>query len=190
MCVLLILSIIIKKKINKLYNFSHNMNSKQTRVGMGFDAHRFLPTQNGPLNKIMLCGIEIPSTYDIEANSDGDVGLHALVDALLGSVAAGDIGMHFTPNDPQWTGAKSSIFLKHALKIVHEKGGELVNIDITIITEKPYVSPCRQVMREKLSELLALDIDRVSIKATTTEKMGFLGREEGIAAQAIVSVLV
>jgi len=166
------------------------MTSKQTRVGMGFDAHRFLPTQNGPSNKIMLCGTEVPSTFDIEANSDGDVGLHALVDALLGSVAAGDIGMHFTPNDPQWAGAKSSIFLKHALKIVHEKGGELVNIDITIITEKPYVSLYRQAMREKLSELLALDIERVSVKATTTEKMGFLGREEGIAAQAIVSVLV
>jgi 2-C-methyl-D-erythritol 4-phosphate cytidylyltransferase/2-C-methyl-D-erythritol 2,4-cyclodiphosphate synthase len=150
---------------------------KQTRIGMGFDAHRFLPTQNG-------------SSNDIEANSDGDVGLHALVDALLGSVAAGDIGMHFTPNDPQWTGANSSIFLKHALKIVHEKGGDLINIDITVIGEKPTVSPYRQIMREKLSELLGLDIERVSVKATTTEKMGFLGREEGIAAQAIVSVLV
>jgi 2-C-methyl-D-erythritol 4-phosphate cytidylyltransferase/2-C-methyl-D-erythritol 2,4-cyclodiphosphate synthase len=98
--------------------------------------------------------------------------------------------MHFTANDPQWTGAKSSIFLKYALKIVHEKGGELVNIDITIIIEKPYVSPHRQAMREKLSELLALDIERVSVKATITEKMGFLGQEEGIAAQAIVSILV
>ena len=166
------------------------MTSRQTRVGMGFDAHRFLPTRNGPSNKIMLCGIEVPSAYDIEANSDGDVALHALVDALLGSIAAGDIGMHFTPNDPQWTGARSSIFVVYALKLLHERGAELVNIDITIITEKPYVSPYRQAMREKLSELLALDLERVSVKATTTEKMGFLGREEGIAAQAIVSVLV
>jgi 2-C-methyl-D-erythritol 4-phosphate cytidylyltransferase/2-C-methyl-D-erythritol 2,4-cyclodiphosphate synthase len=180
----------MKKIVINFTCFRRNMALKQTRIGMGFDAHRFLPTQNGSSNKIMLCGIEVPSTYDIEANSDGDVGLHALVDALLGSVAAGDIGMHFTPNDPQWTGANSSIFLKHALKIVHEKGGDLINIDITVIGEKPTVSPYRQIMREKLSELLGLDIERVSVKATTTEKMGFLGREEGIAAQAIVSVLV
>ncbi|CAF1101064.1 unnamed protein product [Rotaria sordida] len=168
----------------------HNMTSKQTRVGMGLDAHRFLPTKNGSSNKIMLCGVEVPATFDIDANSDGDVGLHALVDALLGSVAAGDIGMHFAPDDKQWAGAKSSIFLKHALMIVHEKGGELVNIDITIIAEKLYITPYRQIMREKLSELLALDIERVSVKVTTTEKMGFIGREEGIVAQAIVSVLV
>ncbi|UJR38250.1 hypothetical protein I4U23_030923 [Adineta vaga] len=166
------------------------MTSKQTRVGMGFDAHRFLPTKNGPSNKIMLCGVAIPSEYDVEANSDGDVGIHALVDALLGSIAAGDIGMHFTPNDPQWMGAKSDIFLKYALKLVQEKGGEIINIDITIIGEKPHVSPHRNIMRKTLSELLTLDMDRVSVKATTTEKMGFTGREEGIAAQAIVSVLV
>ena len=157
---------------------------------MGFDAHRFLPTQNGLSNTIMLCGVAVPSTYDIEANSDGDVALHALVDALLGSIAAGDIGMHFAPNDPQWTNASSSLFLDYALKMVQRKGGELVNIDITIIGEKPYISTYRQTMREKLSELLALDLDRVSVKATTTEKMGFVGREEGIAAQAIVSVLL
>lgn len=166
------------------------MVSKQTRVGIGFDAHRFLPTKNGPSNQIMLCGIAIPSTLDIEANSDGDVALHALVDALLGSIAAGDIGMHFASNDPKWAGAGSSVFLQHALRMVHEKNGELVNIDITIIGEKPHISPYRQGMREKLSELLALDIDRVSVKATTTEKMGFVGREEGIAVQAIVSVLL
>lgn len=168
--------------------FSGAMTTRQTRVGMGFDAHRFLPTSNGPSNTIMLCGVEVPSAYDIEANSDGDVALHALVDALLGSVAAGDIGMHFAPNDPQWKGAKSSIFVTYALKLLHEKGAELINIDITIITEKPYISPHRQAMREKLSELLALDIERVSVKGKTTEKMGFLGREEGIAAQAIVSI--
>ena len=157
---------------------------------MGFDAHRFLPTRHGLSNTIMLCGVPVPSTYDIEANSDGDVALHALVDALLGSIAAGDIGMHFAPNHPQWTNASSSLFLDFALKMVQQKGGELVNIDITIIAEKPYISAYRQTMREKLSELLALDLDRVSVKATTTEKMGFVGREEGIAAQAIVSVLL
>jgi len=166
------------------------MTSKQTRVGIGFDAHRYIPTQNGPSNFIMLCGVEVPFTSDIEANSDGDVGIHALVDALFGSVAAGDIGMHFTPNDPQWSRAKSRLFLEHAVKVVHDKGGELINIDITIIGEKPYISRYRQAMREKLSEILVLDVDRISVKATSTEKMGFLGREEGIAAQAIVSVLV
>ena len=166
------------------------MTSKQTRVGMGFDAHRFLPTKNGPSNKIMLCGVPVPSEYDVEANSDGDVGIHALVDALLGSIAAGDIGMHFAPNDSQWARAKSEIFLKHAFKMVQQKGGEIVNIDITIIGERPRVFPYRESMRKMLSELLTLDIDRVSVKATTTEKMGFTGRKEGIAAQAIVSVLI
>ena len=157
---------------------------------MGFDAHRFLPTRHGLANTIMLCGVGVPSIYDIEANSDGDVALHALVDALLGSIAAGDIGMHFAPNDPQWTNASSSVFLDYTLKMVQQRGGELVNVDITIIGEKPYISTYRQRMREKLSELLALDLDRVSVKATTTDKMGFVGREEGIAAQAIVSVLL
>ncbi|CAF1088297.1 unnamed protein product [Rotaria magnacalcarata] len=121
------------------------MTSKQTRVGMGFDAHRYLSTQNGSTNTVMLCGIEVPSTYDIEANSDGDVGLHAIIDALLGSVAAGDIGMHFAPGDTQWKGARSSMFLKHALAIVHEKGDELINIDITIIAEKRYISSYREL---------------------------------------------
>lgn len=166
------------------------MVTKQTRVGIGFDAHRFMPTQHGPTNTIKLCGVAIPSLYDIEANSDGDVALHAIVDALLGSIAAGDIGMHFAPNDPQWTGVDSTVFVAHAMKMLHEKRGELVNIDVTIIGEKPHVAPYRQLMREKLSELLVLEIDRVSVKATTTEKMGFVGREEGLAVQAIVSVLV
>ena len=166
------------------------MLTKEIRVGFGFDAHRFLPTQRGSENTIVLCGIKIPSKYDIEANSDGDVVLHALVDALLGSVAAGDIGTHFSPNDPQWNGTNSSVFLNHAQSIVTNKGGQIVNVDITIIGEKPRITFYQQMMREKLSELLALDIDRINVKATTTDRLGFLGREEGIAAQAIVSVTI
>lgn len=165
-------------------------NLKQTRIGLGFDVHRFVPSENESSNTIMLCGIPVPSKYDVLANSDGDVGLHALVDALLGSIAAGDIGTHFSPNDPKWNGMSSSYFLEYANRLVHERGGEIVNIDLTIIAEKPKILPHREAMRKKLCELLTLDLDRVSIKATTTERLGFLGREEGIAVQAIVSVLV
>ncbi|CAF0748853.1 unnamed protein product [Didymodactylos carnosus] len=166
------------------------MSTRQTRVGIGFDAHRFIPHQNNNKNTISLCGVQVNSIYAVEAHSDGDVALHALVDAMLGSIAAGDIGQHFPPSDPKWKNVESTIFVSYALDLIKQKNGELNNIDIVIIAEKPYILPYRALMQQRLSELLNLDLDRVSIKATTTEKMGFTGREEGIAAQAIISVLI
>jgi len=155
----------------------------ETRIGSGFDVHRFTEGDH-----LMLCGIKVPHDRGIEAHSDGDVGLHALVDALLGTIGAGDIGQHFPPSDARWMDADSSDFLRHADELVKERGGSIINIDITIIGEAPKVSPVRQLMVERIAAILELATSRVSIKATTTEKMGFTGRKEGIAAQAVVSV--
>ena len=157
---------------------------QETRVGMGFDAHRFA----GEGTSIMLCGVAVPHDKTIEAHSDGDVGIHALVDALLGAIGAGDIGMHFPPSDMRWKGADSSDFLRYTHELVQRAGGSIINIDITIIGESPKVTPHREKMVMRLAELLGISMKRVSVKATTTEKMGFTGRKEGIAAQAVVSV--
>lgn len=156
--------------------------------GIGFDVHplKRVESQNG----IMLCGIPVPCPYEIIAHSDGDVALHALVDALLGAIGEGDIGEHFSPNDSRWKKANSIQFVKHALHLCHQKNVLVVNIDITLICEQPKILRYKPTMREKLIELFSLPKDRVNVKATTTEKLGFLGRSEGIAAQAIVSVKV
>ncbi len=161
----------------------------ETRVGTGFDAHRFKePTNANP--HVMLCGIAIPYTMTLEAHSDGDVALHALVDALLGTVGAGDIGQHFPPSDPQWKDADSRQFVAYACQLITQAGGRIVNVDITLIGEAPRIGPYRDAMREKVASILAIAANRVNIKATTTEKMGFTGRKEGIAAQAIASIEV
>ncbi len=156
---------------------------RRTRVGQGFDAHVF-----GEGSSLWLCGVEIPHDRTLLAHSDGDVGLHALTDALLGAIGEGDIGDHFPPTDPKWRGARSDQFLRHAVELMAGKGGELVNADVTLICERPKVKPHREAMRAKVAELLSLPLDRVSVKATTMERMGFTGREEGIAASAVVSV--
>ena len=153
------------------------------RSGMGLDAHVF-----GPGDHVMLCGVAIPHTQGLVAHSDGDAGLHALTDAVLGAMALGDIGDHFPPTDPRWKGAASDQFLLHALELVAARGGRLLNADVTLVCERPKVKPHREAMRARIAELLALPLDRVSVKATTMERMGFTGREEGLAAQAIVSV--
>ncbi len=153
------------------------------RTGAGLDAHVF-----GPGDHLMICGVAIPHTHGFVAHSDGDVGLHALTDAVLGAMALGDIGDHFPPTDPQWKGAASDQFLLHALKLVGERGGRVVNADITLVCERPKVKPHREAMRARVAELLGLPLDRVSVKATTMERMGFTGREEGMVAQAAVSV--
>jgi 2-C-methyl-D-erythritol 4-phosphate cytidylyltransferase/2-C-methyl-D-erythritol 2,4-cyclodiphosphate synthase len=156
---------------------------RQTRVGQGFDAHRW-----GPGSSVWLCGVEIAHDQTLIGHSDADAGLHALTDALLGAMGDGDIGDHFPPTDPQWKGASSDRFLVHAVERLHARGGRLVNVDVTLICERPKVKPHRQAMRERLAELLSLPLDAVSVKATTTEAMGFTGRGEGLAAQAVATI--
>jgi 2-C-methyl-D-erythritol 4-phosphate cytidylyltransferase/2-C-methyl-D-erythritol 2,4-cyclodiphosphate synthase len=153
------------------------------RVGQGFDVHAFAPG-----DQVRICGIEIPHDASLAGHSDADVGLHALTDAVLGAIGAGDIGMHFPPTDERWRGATSSIFLQHAAKLVREKGGSIVHCDLTIICERPKIGPHREAMRMKIAEILDIDVARISVKATTTEGLGFTGRREGIAAQAIATV--
>ncbi len=156
------------------------MPAQQMRIGQGFDAHRW-----GPGESVWLCGVEITHDQTLIGHSDADAGLHALTDALLGAAGLGDIGDHFPPTDPQWKGAPSDLFLRHAAELIRQRGGEIVNVDVTLICERPKIKPHREAMRQRVADILTLDLARVSIKATTTEKMGFTGREEGLAAQAV-----
>ena len=154
------------------------------RSGTGFDVHRLVEGK-----ELWLCGVQIPHSLGLSGHSDADVAIHALVDALLGAIAAGDIGDHFPPSDPQWKGARSELFLKHAAKLVADAGYQIAHTDLTIMCEAPKIGPHKPAMRARLAEILAIPIDRVSVKATTTEKLGFTGRGEGIAAQAIATVV-
>jgi 2-C-methyl-D-erythritol 4-phosphate cytidylyltransferase/2-C-methyl-D-erythritol 2,4-cyclodiphosphate synthase len=156
----------------------------EVRSASGYDVHRFDPAKKA----VWLCGVEIPHEAGLEGHSDADVALHALTDAVLGAIAAGDIGHHFPPTDPKWKGAASDQFLAHAGSLVTAKGGRIVNVDVTIICERPKVGPHRAAMAAKVAEILGISQDRVSVKATTTEGLGFTGRREGIAAQAMASV--
>lgn len=153
------------------------------RIGQGIDAHRF-----GPGDGVWLCGVLIPHDHGLVGHSDADCGLHALTDAILGAIGDGDIGQHFPPSDPQWKGASSDRFVTHAVERVAALGGRILNADVTLICERPKVGPHRAAMRERLADLLGLPLARVSVKATTTEGMGFTGREEGLMAQAVVTV--
>ncbi|MER2520664.1 MAG: bifunctional 2-C-methyl-D-erythritol 4-phosphate cytidylyltransferase/2-C-methyl-D-erythritol 2,4-cyclodiphosphate synthase [Bdellovibrionales bacterium] len=153
------------------------------RTGMGFDVHRLIDGEG-----VIVCGLTIPYNRKLEGHSDADVGLHALVDALLGAMSAGDIGQHFPPSDPQWRGKDSGHFVRHAVRMVSERGGIISHVDITIICERPKMGPHRAAMIARVAELLEISPDRVSVKATTTERLGFTGREEGIAAQAIATL--
>ena len=155
------------------------------RTGQGFDVHRFEPGDN-----VQLCGVSIDHHKALAGHSDADVGLHALTDAILGAAAAGDIGEHFPPTDPQWRDADSSIFLGYAAKLIADMDAKIVNVDVTLICEAPKVAPHRSKMRIAVADLLGLKVDRVGIKATTTEKLGFTGRCEGIAAQALATIRV
>ncbi len=154
-----------------------------TRVGTGFDVHAFAPGDH-----IWLGGVRIAHTQGVIAHSDGDVVLHALTDALLGALADGDIGSHFPPSDPQWKGASSDRFLAHAVGLLRARGGVLDHLDATVICETPKVGPHREAIRERIAGICAIAIDRVSVKATTSERLGFTGRSEGIAAQAAATV--
>ncbi|HJR56160.1 MAG TPA: 2-C-methyl-D-erythritol 2,4-cyclodiphosphate synthase, partial [Rhizomicrobium sp.] len=153
------------------------------RTATGYDVHKFTDGDH-----IWLCGLKVPHTHGLEGHSDADVGLHAITDALLGCIGEGDIGQHFPPTDERWRGAASWKFLDHAAALVRNKGGVISNVDVTLICERPKVGPHRDAMKAKIAEILAIDASRVSVKATTTEGLGFTGRREGIAAQAIATV--
>jgi len=153
------------------------------RTGQGFDVHAF-----GPGDHVWLCGVKVPHPQGLVGHSDADVGLHAVTDAILGALGAGDIGMHFPPGDPQWRGAPSDRFLRHAADLVAAAGGSIAHVDVTLICERPKVGPHRDAMVARLAEILAIDPRRVSVKATTTEKLGFTGRGEGIAGQAVATL--
>jgi 2-C-methyl-D-erythritol 4-phosphate cytidylyltransferase/2-C-methyl-D-erythritol 2,4-cyclodiphosphate synthase len=155
------------------------------RVGNGFDVHRF-----GPGDHVMLCGIKIAHGQGLVGHSDADVGLHALTDAILGALGDGDIGQHFSPADPRWRGADSSQFLRHAADLVAARDGRIVHVDVTLICERPKIAPQRAAMVARIAEILQIPADRVSVKATTTEGLGFTGRAEGIAGQATATVLL
>ncbi len=166
---------------------------QETRTGMGYDVHPLkphAPDTHAQQQNIKLCGVKIPFTHYLEGFSDADVGLHALVDAILGAIGAGDIGMHFPPDDRKWQGADSSRFLMHAYELLKQRGGELVHMDITLICERPKIAQYRQQMVNHIAQILKISPERVSVKATTTEKLGFAGRGEGVAAQAIATVRV
>jgi 2-C-methyl-D-erythritol 4-phosphate cytidylyltransferase / 2-C-methyl-D-erythritol 2,4-cyclodiphosphate synthase len=153
------------------------------RTGQGFDVHVF-----GPGDHVWLCGVAVPHAQGLVGHSDADVGLHALTDAMLGAIGAGDIGMHFPPSEPQWRGAPSHRFLRHAAGLVAAAGGSIAHVDVTIICERPKVGPHRAAMAARIAEILALAPTRVNVKATTTEGLGFTGRGEGIAAQAVATI--
>ncbi len=171
------------RKITFAEDFAQTMTGSPFRIGQGFDVHRLVAGE-----ELWLCGIKLDHTHGLAGHSDADVALHAITDAVLGAVGEGDIGTHFPPSDPQWSGARSGQFLDHAVMLADKAGFALGNIDLTIICEAPRIGPHRPAMRSEVARLTRLDESTVSIKATTTERLGFTGRGEGIAAQAIVSL--
>jgi len=162
------------------------MNPLDLRIGQGLDVHAFGNVAEGEPSFVTLAGVHIPHSHILLAHSDGDVVLHALSDALLGALALGDIGQHFPDTDAQFKGVDSRVLLRHVYKIILEQGFILVNADITVACERPKLAPHNLAMRQNIADDLRVRIDRVSVKATTTEKLGFTGRQEGILAQAVV----
>ena len=159
------------------------LNMRQIRTGMGYDVHRLAAGE-----ELWLGGLKIEHDKGLAGHSDADVLMHALTDALLGTIAAGDIGDHFPPSDPQWRGAASAQFLEYAASLIAEKGGIIHNVDMTVICEAPKIKPHRESIRRNIAEILSIGMDQVSLKATTTEGLGFTGRKEGMAAQAIATI--
>ncbi|MBZ8119397.1 bifunctional 2-C-methyl-D-erythritol 4-phosphate cytidylyltransferase/2-C-methyl-D-erythritol 2,4-cyclodiphosphate synthase [Roseovarius sp. LXJ103] len=154
------------------------------RIGNGYDVHRF-----GPGDHVMLCGVAVPHGRALQGHSDADVGLHALTDAIYGALAEGDIGRHFPPSDPQWKGAPSDIFLRHAVELSATKGFQISNLDLTLVCEHPKIGPHAPAMIARVADICAVEPSRVSVKATTSERLGFTGREEGIAAIATAALV-
>lgn len=168
----------------KMANETLLPNFADVRTGNGYDVHQLVDGDH-----VTLCGIDIPHNKSLSGHSDADVALHALTDALLATCGEGDIGDHFPPSDPQWKGAASYIFLEHAAQIIRDHGGIITNADVSLIAEQPKIGPHRRKMRESLAKILGIDVVRCSVKATTNEKIGFIGREEGIAAIATATVV-
>ncbi len=156
----------------------------KVRLGNGYDVHRF-----GPGDHVVICGVKVPHDQALMGHSDADVGMHAITDALYGALAAGDIGRHFPPSDPQWKGAQSDIFLRHAVQMVRDAGFVISNIDCTLVCEFPKIGPHADAMRATLADIMDLPVDDISVKATTSEKLGFTGRGEGIAALATAALV-
>lgn len=169
-------------ELAELY-LNSNAPPREARTGTGFDVHAFEPG-----DEVILCGVAIPHDARLAGHSDADVGLHALTDALLGAICAGDIGQHFPPSDPKWKGADSSVFLDRAGRLIAEAGGRITHVDVTLICERPKIGPHRDAMRARIADMLEIEPSRVSVKATTTEGLGFTGRREGIAAMASATV--
>ncbi|MFA9229162.1 MAG: bifunctional 2-C-methyl-D-erythritol 4-phosphate cytidylyltransferase/2-C-methyl-D-erythritol 2,4-cyclodiphosphate synthase [Microgenomates group bacterium] len=158
--------------------------SMDVRVGNGFDVHAFTAGDG-----VWLCGVKVDHPKALLGHSDADVGMHALTDALYGALAEGDIGTHFPPSDPQWKGAESHIFLRHAVERARQRGYRISNCDVTLICERPKIGPVADLMRETLAGIMSVEVSRISVKATTSEKLGFTGREEGIAAMATATLV-
>ncbi len=154
------------------------------RIGTGFDVHAF-----GPGSHLTLGNVKIPHSHGFVAHSDGDVLIHAICDALLGACALGDIGQHFPPSDPKWQGCDSAVFLSHCQQLTEQQGYQIGNIDCTIVAEQPKMQPHIPAIRSRLSELLNIELNQISVKATTTERLGFTGRQEGVAAQTVCLLL-
>jgi len=173
----------LKVTTEKDFALAERLLGGETRSAMGYDAHRFTEGDH-----VWLCGVKVPHDHGLEGHSDADAGLHALTDAILGCISAGDIGQHFPPTDDRWKGAPSWKFLDHGHSLVKQKGGAVLHCDVTLICERPKIGPHREAMRARIAEILSLDIERVSVKATTTEGMGYTGRREGLAAQAVATV--
>lgn len=173
----------LKVTTEKDFALAESLLGGETVTAMGFDAHRFSPGDH-----VWLCGVKVPHDHGLLGHSDADCGLHALTDAILGCIGAGDIGQHFPPTDERWRGAPSWKFLDHAAALVAQKGGRILHCDVTLICERPKVGPHREAMRARIAEILGMDVAKVSVKATTTEGMGYTGRGEGLAAQAVATV--
>jgi len=154
------------------------------RVGNGYDVHRF-----GDGDHVWLCGVKVPHGRSLQGHSDADVGMHAVSDAIYGAIGMGDIGQHFPPSDPQWKGAESHVFLRHAVGLATENGYKISNVDCTLVCEYPKVGPHQPAMKAALAAIIGIGVDRISVKATTSERLGFTGREEGIAAIATAALV-
>ncbi len=173
----------LKVTTEKDFTLAEKLLGGDSVTAMGYDAHRF-----GEGDHVWLCGVKIPHDHGLIGHSDADAGLHALTDAILGCIGAGDIGQHFPPSDEQWRGAPSWKFLDHAARLVTQKSGRIIHCDVTLICERPKIGPHRDAMRARIAEILGMDVSRISVKATTTEGMGYTGRREGLAAQAVATV--